>query len=61
MKCPRCGHRRSKVTGTKPLPGLIWRTRTCLACGYRWNTSEIEDEPIEYDLDLRKRKQVKNR
>ncbi len=42
MTCPECKSPNSKVTDSRhPDPFVIYRTRKCPTCGYKWRTYEI--------------------
>ena len=45
MKCPACGHTKSRVLGTRWFEGgAIRRRRECRKCGARWFTIESRVE-----------------
>jgi len=46
MKCPKCGENRDGVANSFGEKTIIWRERICKACGHKWTTSEMEDEPV---------------
>ena len=40
IKCPACGHQRSRVVDTRAQGARIYRRRECLHCGHRYTTYE---------------------
>ena len=48
MKCPQCGHGKSRIMHTFSTDSITWRDRLCTRCGHHWWTSESEDEPLDH-------------
>lgn len=40
--CKRCGQDHSTVTDSRKVKGHIVRRRTCVKCGFKWKTAEID-------------------
>jgi transcriptional regulator NrdR family protein len=40
MKCPDCGHKKTKVIDTRKLSETVVRIRKCAKCKHLWETEE---------------------
>jgi len=47
MKCPRCGHKDTRVIDSRPAEGqtVVRRRRVCAQCGFRFSTYERSEPP----------------
>ena len=59
MRCPKCGHEKQKVYGTRPFGEETERRRLCLSCGDRFMTYEKAEEPGSARSFFRKRQNRK--
>ena len=56
MTCPDCNEK-TKVIDSTAFEDSIERRRECLACGYRFNTIEIDKELYERLVKMNDKKQ----
>ena len=56
MTCPNCNEK-TKVIESNAFEDSIERRRECLACGYRFNTIEIDKELYQRILKMSEKKQ----
>lgn len=52
MTCPLC-EEKTKVIDSRPNLDSVWRRRECTACGYKFNTVEMDE-----DMQVRQAKKL---
>lgn len=58
MTCPVCGSDTTVVDTRSPEPDVVKRHRSCVDCGYRFNTVEVEENKPEKEALLERKIRV---